>query len=114
MRLQTDGAAITRIFEIAELCGPVDVPLVYRRPGDLAVGPLHRILHVAVMNTVLRQEIPPCREGVELTTHHGIAGVPIEGKMRRWYRRQGSGRFGRGGCVAFKLVFNDEQQTLPA
>src|SRR6185437_8969817 len=63
---------------------------------------------------VLRQEIPPCREGVELTTHHGIAGVPIEGKMRRWYRRQGSSCLRGSGRVAFKLVFNDEQQTLPA
>lgn len=81
MGLQTDGIAIARLCEIAELAGPVDVAFTGRRPDHLAVRPFDSVLHVTMVDTVFGKKIPRYRIGIELAPHNRISGVPVQGEM---------------------------------
>src|SRR6185312_10057630 len=73
-----------------------------------------RILYVAMEDTMLRQLVPSGREGIEFAAHDGIAGVPVQAKMRRGHRGQNSCRFRRRGGIACELILNDKEHSMLA
>src|SRR5271169_1964079 len=81
MRLQADGIVISGRLERAKLRGPIDIPFIDRRPYDLSCSVLNGVLAVAMVDTVLGQAVPASGEGVQLAAHHGVPGVPVQGKV---------------------------------
>ena len=79
---------IAHLFERAELRRPVDVSLVHRRSFDLSGRIFDLILAVAVVNSVLGQYLPSCREGVKFAARDRIAWIPVEREVRRCNRLQ--------------------------
>ena len=112
MSFKTDRVRIVDALESFELRGPIDVPDIHRRPDDFACRVLHRVLHMAVMDAIFGQRIPAARVGIQLATHHRIAGIPVERKILRWNACESCTGLTTGSRVAGILVLKDQEYVL--
>src|SRR5260370_31160301 len=110
--LEAHSITIARLRQLAKLCRPVDDPHAHRRPYNLAASILHRILHMAMSDPMLRKQVPCRGIGIKFTTHHCVASVPIKRKVWRRDSTQGARRFPTCCCVARELILQHEQHSL--
>src|SRR5260370_4924162 len=101
-------------FESGNLRAQIDIAFGDRRPHNLARRVFHRVLAMAVVNSILRQAIPASGEGIHLATHHGVSWIPIESEVGRRNGREHLRGFATGRRLATELILETEQKSLLA
>jgi hypothetical protein len=114
MSLEADRIVVARRLESAKLRAPIYIAFVDRRPHNLARRVFHRVLAMAVVNSILRQAIPASGERVHLTTHHGVSWILVESEVGRRNGREHLRGFATGRRIASELILENEKKSLLA